>query len=225
MEVIHNGFDHLVEDEELRQSIDQGTDGLSARRRKYFEFFSSHHPYLMVGTIEPKKGHVPTIESFETLWSGGLDRNLVLVGRRGWLDEQVLNRIENSPYFGTKLFWFDDLDDVDLYLAYRESRALIFSSYAEGFGIPMVEAAMSKLPMICYDTPVAREVSGEFGLFYSNFSEFAGLINSMENDEAHDEQRKKLEGFQWPSWRETGFSLFEYLRTSAGEGPATTPSS
>lgn len=216
VKVIHNGFDHLVEDEDLRREIDLGTKNLPTARQRYFEFFKAHQPYLMVGTIEPKKGHIPTIECMETLWQAGLDRKLVMVGRRGWLDEQVVDRIESSPYFGDKLFWFDDLDDVDLYLAYRESRALIFSSYAEGFGIPMVEAAMSRLPMICYDTAVAREVSGGFGLYYSSFQEFRELIGSIEDDGFYTEQRAKLEKFNWPSWRETGFSLFDYLKTQVG---------
>ena len=89
----------------------------------------------------------------------------------GWTSKSSIG-LRVRPISETKLFWFDDLDDVDLYLAYRESRALIFSSYAEGFGIPMVEAAMSRLPMICYDTAVAREVSGDFGLYYSSFRNF-----------------------------------------------------
>lgn len=215
--VQHNGFDYLIDDEKIRQSIDRGTYRLTSQRKKRFEFFRDNCPYLMVGTIEPKKGHIPIIESMESLWNAGLDRKLALVGRRGWMEEQVVNRIVDSPYFEDKLFWFDDLDDIDLYLAYKESRALIFSSYAEGFGIPMVEAAMSGLPMICYDTPVAREVSGDFGLYYSNFSEFQEMIGVMESQELYAERRAKLDEFNWPSWQETGFSLFNYLKTEVSE--------
>jgi alpha-1,2-rhamnosyltransferase len=214
VEALHNGFDPLVEDPEIKASIDEGRYRSSFVRKKRFDFYKSNEPYLMVGTIEPKKGHIPVIQSFEELWRCGLDRKLALVGRRGWLEESVVACIENSDFYDDKLFWFDDHDDLDLQLAYKYSRALIFSSYAEGFGIPMIEAAMARLPLICYDTDVAREVAGDFAMFYSNRTEFERIVTAMEDDGACEEQRAKLTGFTWPSWRDTGFRLFDSLRTA-----------
>jgi alpha-1,2-rhamnosyltransferase len=215
VEVLHNGYDPLVEDPEVKAAIDDGSYRTSFARKSKFDFYTKNQPFLMVGTIEPKKGHIPVIDVFEDLWRRGLDRKLALVGRRGWLDEPVLEKIKGSEFYGDKLFWFDDHDDLDLYVAYKYSRALIFSSYAEGFGIPMVEAAMAQLPLICYDTEVAREVAGKHAMFYSNRAEFEHFLTLMEQDEAREKERAKLANFQWPSWRDIGMRLFEHLPTTA----------
>lgn len=213
--VIHNGFDPLVEDAALREAINAGSFRPPYSKREFHRFFRENQPYLMVGTIEPKKGHVPVIQSFEALWQAGLRRKLALVGRTGWLEEQVVDVIEGSPFYRDKLFWFDNADDADLYAAYRGSRALVFSSYAEGFGIPMVEAGMAQLPMICYDTPVAREVSGNYAYYYSNYAQFAEHIARMEDDSTHAAQRAQLSSFSWMSWREIGHQLLDYLAAVA----------
>jgi alpha-1,2-rhamnosyltransferase len=209
--VIHNGFDPLVEDTALRDAIDAGSFRPPYSKREFHQFFRENQPYLMVGTIEPKKGHVPVIQSFERLWRGGLQRKLALIGRTGWLDEQVVDAIKGSPFYGDKLCWFDNADDADLYAAYRGSRALIFSSYAEGFGIPMVEAGMAELPMICYDTPIAREVAANSASYYSNYPQFAEHIARMEDDSTHAAQRARLGSFSWMSWREISHQLLDHL--------------
>lgn len=214
IDVLHNGFDHLVQDEDLRGLIDQELHRPAFSRKKVYDFFAGNQPYMMVGTIEPKKGHIPVIQSFEALWSAGLDRQLVLVGRRGWMEEGVVEKIETSRFFGDKLFWFDNMDDTDLYCAYRHSRALIFSSYAEGFGIPIIEAFMSKLPVVCYDTEVSREVAGRYGLFYSDFAGFKDNIFALEDEETRDRLQNDLDDFSWPSWQEISAQLFHDLESS-----------
>lgn len=215
VDVFHNGFDPLVEDPQIKRKIDEGSYRPPFAGRASFEFFLENCAYLMVGTIEPKKGHIPVIQSFERLWRQGLERKLALVGRRGWLDEAVVKYIENSPFFKERLFWFDDLDDEGLYVAYRNSRALIFGSYAEGFGIPIIEAQMCQLPVICYDTEVAREVSGAHALFYSDFEAFEKHVAAMEDDQLRDSKRIELRSFSWPSWRDIAFHLFDYLESEA----------
>lgn len=214
IDVLHNGFDHLVQDEDLRGLVDRELYRPGFLRKKVYDFFAVNQPYMMVGTIEPKKGHIPVIQSFEALWSAGIDRQLVLVGRRGWMEEKVVEKIETSPFFGDKLFWFDNMDDTDLYFAYRHSRALIFSSYAEGFGIPIIEAFMSKLPVVCYDTDISREVAGRYGLFYSDFAGFKKNILALEDDETRDRLQNDLDDFSWPSWQEICTQLFHQLESS-----------
>jgi glycosyltransferase involved in cell wall biosynthesis len=139
-----------------------------------------------------------------------------LVGRRGWMDEDVVLAIKTSAFYEEKLFWFDDFTDADLYFAYKYSRALIFASYAEGFGIPLIEAAKAGLPMVCHDTDVAREVANDYALYYSTFDEFTAHIAAIEDDNAYLEFRQALTSFSWPSWQETGTLLFDHLQSSLG---------
>jgi glycosyltransferase involved in cell wall biosynthesis len=216
VKVFHNSIDPLIDDPKIMQAINEGSYSSPFESKKKYDFLRSEQPYLMVGTIEPKKGHIPVIQSFEVLWRNGLDRKLILVGRRGWMDEDVILAIRTSAFYEEKLFWFDDFTDADLYFAYRYSRALIFASYAEGFGIPLIEAAKAGLPMVCHDTDVAREVANDYALYYSTFDEFTAHIAAIEDDNAYLEFRQALTSFSWPSWQETGTLLFDHLQSSLG---------
>ncbi|MBK6649318.1 MAG: glycosyltransferase [Betaproteobacteria bacterium] len=42
--------------------------------------------FLMVGTLEPRKGYLQALDAFTLLWDSGVDINLVIVGREGWTD-------------------------------------------------------------------------------------------------------------------------------------------
>lgn len=122
--------------------------------------------FLAVGTIEPRKGQRVAIRAFEDLWANGRDIRLLLVGRRGWFEEAVVSEILGHGEFGRRLFWFDDADDDALSFLYDHAAALIFPSYAEGFGLPIVEAARRGRPAICSDIPVFREVGGSGALYF-----------------------------------------------------------
>jgi glycosyltransferase involved in cell wall biosynthesis len=122
--------------------------------------------FLIVGTIEPRKGHRVALQAFERLWSQGVDARLVIVGRRGWFEEAIVDAITTHPEFGRRLFWFSDADDGELSYLYDHVRALILPSYAEGFGLPIVEAAQRGRPVICSDIPVFREVGRDGALYF-----------------------------------------------------------
>lgn len=210
--VSHNGFDRLG-GPAFGAEIAAGRFSPLVRRRAAYDLLRDRAPFLMVGTLEPKKGHIPVIRSFEALWAAGLDRPLVIIGRKGWMEQPVVEVIENSPYFLDRLFWFDDFDDVDLAFAYHHARALVFGSYAEGFGIPMIEALSAGCPLIAYDTPVSREVAGEYGLFYEGFAAFAAHIVRLDGPAGQSQAKAAIAGFSWPAWPEVVAQLFERLAT------------
>ena len=138
-----------------------------APREKIALVFTEGAPvFLLVGTIEPRKGHWVALEAFEKLWASGVNAHLTIVGRRGWFEEAIVEAITNHVDYGRRLFWFDDADDHDLAYLYKHSAALIFPSYAEGFGLPIVEAARFGCPTICSDLPVLREVGRSGALYF-----------------------------------------------------------
>ena len=135
--------------------------------KKILSVFAVGAPvFLMVGTIEPRKGHWVALEAFEKLWANGVNARLTIVGRRGWFCEAIVARITHHPEYGRRLFWFDEADDQDLAYLYKHAAALIFPSYAEGFGLPVVEAARFGCPTICSDLPVLREVGRSGALYF-----------------------------------------------------------
>jgi len=134
--------------------------------------------FLNVGTIEPRKGQRVALRAFEQLWAHGRDIRLIFVGRRGWFEEAVVNEIVTHREFDRRLFWFDDVDDDELSFLYDHAAALIFPSYAEGFGLPIVEAARRGRPAICSDIPVFREV-GQDGALYFRVNDATALAATI----------------------------------------------
>jgi hypothetical protein len=124
----------------------------------------------MVSTIEPRKGYAQALAAFELLWAQGRDLNLVIVGKQGWLMEEFAARLRAHPEAGRRLHWFDGIDDGGLRALYAGSAALITASEAEGFGLPIVEAARHGLPVIARDLPVFTEVAGAHAFYFGGYS-------------------------------------------------------
>jgi len=120
--------------------------------------------------LEPRKGHAQVLAGFELLWERDLSLNLVIVGKRGWMLEAFVARLESHPELGKRLFWLDAVSDECLEDLYRRSTCVLAASEGEGFGLPLVEAAQREKPIIARSLPVFREVAGE-GAFY-----FDGLL-------------------------------------------------
>lgn len=209
--VARNGYHPLVS-QDMRRRVDTGAFTPVLREPTRYAMIREMQPFLMVGSIEPKKGHIPVIRSFEALWDAGLARPLVIVGRKGWLEESVVHAIRTSRHYKRTLFWFEDFDDLDLYSTYRRSRGLIFGSYAEGFGIPMIEALAAGCPVIGYDTPINREVLGSHGLMFDDFASFGRHVIALDDDDTFAAACARVADFSWPSWDDVTSALFDSLR-------------
>lgn len=122
--------------------------------------------FLMVGTLEPRKGHAEALDAFELMWSSGFDANLFIVGRQGWMVDDLITRILSHPEHGGRLRWLGQISDVYLELLYENATALIAASYDEGFGLPVVEARHRGLPSIVRDIPVFRELADNDVTFF-----------------------------------------------------------
>ncbi|MBB5754749.1 glycosyltransferase [Prosthecomicrobium pneumaticum] len=122
---------------------------------------------LMVGTIEPRKGHRQALAAFERLWAAGRPGDLVIAGRRGWAMEDFLARLDSHPERGRRLHWIEAPGDDDLHALYAAAAGLLQASEGEGFGLPIVEAARSGRPLLLRDLPVFREVAGEAATYFS----------------------------------------------------------
>ncbi|HUD28698.1 MAG TPA: glycosyltransferase [Novosphingobium sp.] len=112
---------------------------------------------LMVGTLEPRKGHADILAAFDELWRRGSKERLVLVGRMGWRVADLRARILDHPEYGGRLLWFDDVGDAELERIYRACRGMIIASHAEGFGLPLIEALGHRKPVLARDLAIFRQ--------------------------------------------------------------------
>jgi glycosyltransferase involved in cell wall biosynthesis len=122
---------------------------------------------LMVGTLEPRKMYGQALQALEQLWRDGVDVNLVIAGKPGWRLAQLEARLRKHPELNRRLFWLECASDQLLLRLYRQSTALLAASKAEGFGLPLIEAARHGLPVIARDLPVFREVGGQHAWYFS----------------------------------------------------------
>lgn len=126
-----------------------------------------HQPtILMVGTVEPRKGHAQVLSAFDLLWAKGTPVNLVVVGKAGWMMEPMIKKMTSHGRLNQHLFWLPGVSDEMLMRLYASCAALLAASVGEGFGLPLIEAARHGLPVIARNLPVFREVSGEHAFYF-----------------------------------------------------------
>ncbi len=173
---------------------------------------SARPSFLMVGTIEPRKGHIQTLAAFELLWEQGVNINLVIVGKQGWLVDRLARKLRRHSELNKRLFWLKGISDEYLNKVYAASACLIAASEGEGFGLPLVEAAQHKLPIIARDLRVFLEVAGEHAYY------FRGLQPEILADTVSSwlvlRQRgimPKSEGMPCLNWRESALQLQKKL--------------
>ncbi|MCA9133780.1 MAG: glycosyltransferase family 4 protein [Planctomycetales bacterium] len=123
-------------------------------------------PYLVVSTLEPRKNHAVVLDAFDQLWAQE-PVSLLIVGRRGWMCTELIERLISHPRFNERLFWFHDLSDAELCFCYQHARAVLCPSLAEGFGLPIVEALWYGQPTLASDIAIHREVGGTACRYFS----------------------------------------------------------
>jgi glycosyltransferase involved in cell wall biosynthesis len=184
--------------------------GIPKNTQQIFKQLSLRNTFVMVGTLEPRKGHQQVLDAFDILWSNGIDVNLVVLGKQGWMVDSLIQLIKKHPEKNKRLFWLDNASDEYLEKIYSISTAQIVASYAEGFGLPLIEAAWYKLPVIARDIPVFREVAGEHA-HYFNASTAQELAQSISGwlDLYKNNQHPSSEKMPWLTWSQSATDLFE----------------
>jgi glycosyltransferase involved in cell wall biosynthesis len=161
-------------------ALDAGLDAWLLPVRRLPPHAPGQPRFLVVGTLEPRKGHAQALAAFEALWARGSQAQLLVAGRDGWGTDALVARLRAHPERGRRLRWIEDADDADLLAAYHDSTALLACSLGEGVGLPLVEAAAHGLPVLARDLPVFREV-GDPGVTYFQGETPAALVAALED--------------------------------------------
>lgn len=118
-------------------------------------------PYFVVlGTIEPRKNHLLLLNVWRRMAEEmAQPPKLVIAGTRGWENEQVWDVLDRSTIVRPHLQECSGLADPALVRILANARALLMPSFAEGYGLPVVEALSLAAPVIASDIPVFREIA------------------------------------------------------------------
>ena len=152
------------------------SSGCTDEELELMDRFSNKPFILMVGTLEPRKGYTQALNAFEQLWVGGQDIPLVIVGKPGWKTEALQERLARHPEDGKRLFWFFRGSDELLQRLYHSATGVLAASEAEGYGLPLIEAAEHGKPVLARDIPVFREVA----VPGTSFFEAGSFVESLE---------------------------------------------
>ena len=217
-QVAQRWFDHF----HLGSELDLCDDALPVEPALKQMFKNKDPVYLMVSTIEPRKNHAYLLDAFELAWAKGSRARLCIAGRIGWKCDALIERIRQHPQLNQRLFMFNDLTDKSLEYAYSNATALVFPSYVEGFGLPLVEAMQRGLPAMGSDIPVFREIGGPFMAYFdlSNPQTLVDLMSQLETTGTFPAERDVKE-WRWLGWREASAQLVERVLRHVRKTPAT----
>lgn len=124
---------------------------------------SSDNPryWLQLGSLEPRKNHSVALDALEIYWERSqLRLPLKIAGGRGWKCDSLLHRIATLEEAG-KVLYTDYVTDSVMSQLYSGAMALIFPSWYEGFGLPVLEAMGLGCPVISSGNASLPEVGGD----------------------------------------------------------------
>ena len=175
---------------------------------------ASKPAFLSVATIEPRKGQAQTLAAFDLLWQSGQDIILVFVGKQGWMVEALVEKMRSHAECGKRFFWLEGISDEYLERVYAVSTCLIAASEGEGFGLPLIEAAQHKLPIMARDIPAFREVAGEYAFYFDGMApgDLASAICNWLQLHASN-HHPKSDVMPWLTWKESTENLLSEVVT------------
>lgn len=166
-------------------------------------------PYFVyVATIEPRKNHLLLLNVWRRLVErfGDAAPRLVLVGRRGWENENVIDILERSKVLEGHVEEAADVSDRQLDLLLAGARAMLIPSFAEGYGMPVAEALAAGVPVIASDIQALREVGGDVPEYLDPIDGLGWLATILDYVDPESPRRAaqldRMLGWRPTGWRE-----------------------
>lgn len=179
-------------------------------------------PYFVtVGTIEGRKNYLLLLRVWRRLIErlGERTPSLIIIGQRGWRAEEVLRQLDHDPVLRGHVIELGRCHDAQLQRYLTHAQALLFPSFVEGQGLPLIEALALGTPVIASDLAVFRETAGSIPDFLDPTDDDAWLDMILRYAEpgspARAGQVARMAGFRAPTWDEH-FAKVERWLADAG---------
>lgn len=180
---------------------------------------------LFVSTMEPRKGH----EMLLSVWKRLLEEpscreakfNLVFVGRKGWLVDDLLARFDKEPCVGVSLHILTNIDDRTLAQLYANAAFCVYPSIYEGFGLPIVESFRHGKAVIASTGGAIPEVVGGMSPCLDPRDEnlwFETMLAWIENPELRKPYEQAIRARRERSWSEMGKEFFSAIEDVCWSG-------
>jgi glycosyltransferase involved in cell wall biosynthesis len=189
-----------------------GADGLGSAEPR---FCPACRQFSVLGTLEPRKNHHSVLDAFERLWADGIEVRLVFAGRLGWLAEEEQKRIEQLHAEQSLFRWRTDLRDDEVVEVIRSSRATIYPSWGEGFGLPPLESLALGVPVIVSEgipSTSMVEPLGQVRLARPDATSIGQAVRQMLEDDFAQAKHEELRGLRLPRWSDLGTVVSGWVR-------------
>jgi len=164
-------------------------------------------PYFVVlGTIEGRKNHLILLQTWRLLIQkhGPTAPRLVIIGQRGWEANEAFSLLDGDDVLRTHIIELQRCSDVELAGYLRNARALLFPSFAEGYGMPLVEALSVGTPVIASDLEVFRELAPDIPDFLdpADLSAWQAIVEEycLPASNARKAQIARMQNYEAPTW-------------------------
>lgn len=178
---------------------------------------------LFVGTLQPRKNIASLIEAFSKLELRSKnqelsDLELVIIGKKGWMYEEILQAPEKFGVSGRVKF-LDFVPDTDLPSFYKNAQVFVLPSLYEGFGLPVLEAMKYGCPVATSNISSLPEAGGDAAIYFDpkDVDDITRTIEKVLSDEKLRESmiEKGYEQVKKFSWAKAGREVLEVLKEVA----------
>lgn len=173
--------------------------------------------FVVVGTIEPRKNHLLLLNIWRRLAAGhAVPPKLVIVGGRGWENEQIVDVLDRSVLTKPHVREVSNLGDWALASLIKNARGVLMPSFAEGYGLPLVEALSLKVPVIASDIAVFREVGQNRAIYRHPLDGLGwreailGLVDR--GSPLAGQARAQAQDFEPPTWERYFDNVENFIR-------------
>lgn len=160
--------------------------------------------FVVVGTIEARKNHLLLLQLWRrmTETSGIAAPKLVIVGQRGWECENVIDLLDRCEALRDVVIEAPGASDAELATYLHHAQALLFPSFVEGYGLPLVEALSAGVPVIASDLEVFRELAGTRPTYLDPLDGLGWLraITAAASPARAPVENAHVQAFVAPSW-------------------------
>jgi glycosyltransferase involved in cell wall biosynthesis len=177
-------------------------------------------PYILfVGTIQPRKNIAKLIEAVSLLKEKQV--NLVVVGKKGWLWEEILAAPEKFKV-QDRIKFLDFVGNEDLPSLYKNALCFVLPSLYEGFGLPVLEAMKFGCPAVISNVSSLPEVGGDAAIYFDpqNVDDIADKLDKVISDEKlraemTEKGYNQVKKFSWEKTAKETLKVLEELANNS----------
>ncbi|MGB9882906.1 MAG: glycosyltransferase family 4 protein [Microgenomates group bacterium] len=200
IEVVYNGYEKNIKHKEPDFKIDNYSD-----------------PYILyVGTLQPRKNIITLIKAFDQFKKIYPKFKLIIAGKKGWLYKKIFQMVSDLG-LEKEVYFTDYVTDNQLLFLYQNAFCLVFPSFYEGFGIPLLEAMSFGCPVISSFASSLPEIGADACLYFDPNNHYDLLEklktlkeNSSLRKELINKGKKRVKEF---SWKNCGEKTLEIIKS------------